>query len=176
VVFEALTALVQPWANLYADHPSLATVVLALHVLSMFVGGGMAIAADRRVILAAPGTADAARAVLADLSTTHGIVIGALIITFASGIAIFASDVILFSSSTLFWAKMSMLTLLLLNGVRLQRTERAAILGDDATPLSPTDGPVPFPQKAWRDVRRAAVASLALWLSVVTLGVALANG
>lgn len=175
VVFAALTTLVQPWANLYADHPTLAAVVLTLHVLSMFVGGGMAIAADRRVMLATPTTAETVRTVLGELSTTHTIVISSLAITLASGIAIFATDVTVFSVSTIYWTKMALLTLLLLNGDRLRRAERTAIRTIDATQVGPTDPAMPFPQRAWRDVRRSAVASVALWLSVVALGVVLAN-
>ena len=174
-MFAALTTLVQPWANLYADQPTLAAVVLTLHVLSMFVGGGMAIAADRRVISAAPTTAEAARTVLADLSTTHTIVIRALAITLVSGFAIFATDVTVFSASTVFWTKMSILTVLLLNGAHLRRAERTAMRTVDAVQAGLTDTS-PFPQRPWRNVHRAAVASLALWLSLVTLGVVLANG
>jgi hypothetical protein len=176
VVLETLTTLVQPWANVYADHPTLATVVLTAHVLSMFVGGGMAIAADRRILLAAPDADDAARAVLEELSATHTIVISSLGITLVSGFAIFATDVTVFSTSTVFWTKMAILTLLLLNGFRLRKTERTAARTVKAAPVGALDPVIPIPNKVWREVRRAAVTSLALWISVVALGVALANG
>ena len=45
--FETLGRWVQPWADLYSKHANLSTAVLTVHVLSMFVGGGMAIAKCR---------------------------------------------------------------------------------------------------------------------------------
>lgn len=176
MLFERLATLVQPWADYYAGNATAATVVLAAHVLSMFVAGGMAIGADRAIVRAAPGSADAARAVVADLSTTHSVVITALGITMATGAALFLSDVANFSSSTVYWIKMATLIVLLSNGLRMRRAERAVMQPLANMPLHTTEMPVVFPQRAWSAVRSAAMASLALWCAMVLLGVFLSNG
>lgn len=174
-MLDVLATMVQPWAAYYADHPLFATTVVAIHVVSMFVGGGMAIGADRRVARATPATADAARAVIADLATTHQVVMGALMITVLSGLALLASDVPTFGTSTIFWAKMSVLIVLLANGAFMRRTERTAFLSIDGAPLHTAEMEVPSTMHAWHGVRRAAIVSLASWITLVWLGVLLAN-
>jgi hypothetical protein len=60
-----------------------------------------------------------------------------------------------------FWSKMALIVVLLLNGVQLQRAETA--LRQDRS----------RPEQGWRRLRRAAKASLALWFGVTLLGTAL---
>ncbi len=175
-MFESLTTLAQPWADLYANQPRLATAVLAIHVLAMFIGGGMAIAADRAILRAAPGTADAARAIVADLSTTHSLVVMALVTSSLSGLALFLTDVPTFSVSTVYWAKMGTLLLLLLNGLRMRRAERTVIASLDGAPIHTAEMPVPSPVSSWGRVRQTAGLSFALWVALVLLGVVLTNG
>lgn len=175
-MFESLTTLAQPWADLYANQPRLATALLATHVLAMFIGGGMAIAADRAILRAAVGTADAARAIVADLSTTHTLVVTALVLSSLSGLALFLSDVPTFSVSKVYWAKMGTLLLLLLNGLRMRRAERTVIASLDGAPIQTAEMPVPFPASPWGRVRQTASLSFALWVALVLLGVVLTNG
>ena len=169
--FDTLATVVQPWADLYADSATLATAVIAVHMLAMFVGGGMAIGADRAILRAAPATAEAVRAVLADLSTMHSVIIASLVVTFLSGGALFTSDVATFSVSWVYWIKMSAIGALLLNGLRLRRAERAVLHPLANMPIHTTEMPVAFPKREWSGVRSSAVISLALWLSIVLLGV-----
>lgn len=175
-VFESLASLVQPWADLYAEQTALATAVIAVHVLGMFVAGGMAIAADRAILRAPAGTAEAMRAVVADLATTHSVVIGALAFTLASGVALFASDVPTFSVSKVYWSKMACVAALLLNGLRMRRAERTVLRSLDGAPIHTAEMPVPAPFAEWRGVRSTATVSLVLWLVIVVLGVVLTNG
>ncbi len=177
-VVDAITALVQPWASLYSDHQGLATAVIATHVLSMFVGGGMAIAADRSILRFAPGTADAVRAIVADLATTHSVVLFALVLTIASGAVLAATDVPTFSASVVYWTKMTTLVALLLNGLRMRRAERGVMEHLAGAPIHTAEMPVRFPRcdPAWRRVRqhrRRQPRPLAHML--VTLGVVLSN-
>lgn len=174
-MFETLATLVQPWADLYGEHALLATGVLTVHMLAMFTGGGMAIAADRAILRAAPGTAEAMRAVVADLATTHSLVIGALALTFLSGFALFASDVPTFSTSKVYWIKMATVALLLVNGLRMRRAEGAVVKSLDGAPIHTAEMPVPFSLAEWRGVRTTAALSLALWLALVVLGVLVTN-
>lgn len=174
-MFETLTALAKPWADFYADHTSAATIVLSVHMLAMFLAGGMAIGADRAIVRAAPGSAEAARAVVADLSTTHSLVIGSLIVTTLSGVVLFLTDVPTFSVSKVYWTKMAAVTLLLLNGLRMRRAEGAVMHPLASIPLHTTEMPIAFPKKEWSAVRQAAVMSLGLWFTIVLLSVVLTN-
>src|SRR5215212_4992968 len=51
-VVDALSRLAHPWASLYNDSPALQTIVTFLHLASIFLGGGFAIATDRETLLA----------------------------------------------------------------------------------------------------------------------------
>ena len=174
-MLESLTALVQPWADLYANSPVISTGVLVMHVLSMFIAGGMAIGADRAILRAVPGSGESARAVVADLAMTHTVVLAALSVTVASGIALFTSDVATFAVSKVYWAKMLTVGALLINGSRLRRSEAAVLKPLANVPLYTTEMPVAFPLKDWRNVRIAAATSISLWCLVVVLGVILMN-
>ena len=174
-MLEKLVALVQPWADLYSNNPVLGTAVLVVHVLAMFIAGGMAIGADRAILRAVPGSGESARAVVADLATTHTVVLGALSVTAVSGVALFTSDLATFAVSKVYWAKMLTVCLLLANGLRLRRSEGAVLRPLANVPLYTTEMPVAFPLKEWRNVRSAAAVSMVLWCLVVVLGVVLMN-
>ena len=175
-LIDSVSALVQPWADLYADNSILSTGVIAAHILAMFVGGGMAISADRAILRSKPGTADAVRAVVADLSTTHSIVIGSLAVTVLTGLSLLASDVGNFAVSRVFWVKMASFAILLINGLRMQRVEKGVMTGLGAASIYTTEMQLPFPTKAWRGIRSAAGVSLVMWPIIVVLGVVLTNG
>ncbi len=174
-MFETLATLVQPWADFYSDHSAVATAVLSVHILAMFLGGGMAIGADRGIIRAVPGTADAARAVVADLATMHTIVISALVITMLSGAALFLADVPTFSVSVVYWTKMGTVAALLINGLLMRRGEDAVLRPLKNMPLHTAEMPTAFPQREWAAVRRSAAISLFLWMTIVLLSVILTN-
>ena len=116
------------------------------------------------------------RAVVADLATTHSLVIGALALTFLSGFALFASDVPTFSTSKVYWIKMATVALLLVNGLRMRKAEGAVVKSLDGAPIHTAEMPVPFSLAEWRGVRTTAALSLALWLALVVLGVLVTNG
>ncbi len=174
-LIERVSATTQPWADLYADHAALSTGVIAAHILAMFVGGGMAIAADRAILRSRPGTAEAVRAVVADLSTTHSVVLGSLTVTVITGLALLASDVGNFAVSWVFWTKMGSFAILLANGLRMQRVEKTVMTSLENIPIRTAEMPVPFPKQAWGGIRSAAAVSLSMWLTIVLLGVVLTN-
>lgn len=156
-VLASLTAAVQPWSDLFANNATLATAVTATHVLAIFAGGGIAVAADRRVLgaLRVHDTVGIDAGALDELRRSHAIVIGALAVAASSGLLLLTSDLGTFGVSRVFWAKMATLALLLANGLRLRRAESRRAAG----PL-----------------RQAALASLVLWFVLVLLGVILGNG
>lgn len=175
-LFERLTTIAQPWADLYSDNSKLSTGVIAVHVLAMFIGGGMAIGADRAILRAAPGSAEAARAVVADLATTHSVVIGSLILTVISGVTLFLADVPTFSVSPAYWIKMATFVVLLVNGLRMRKAEDSVLTPLKGMPLHTTEMPVAFPKQAWSAVRLSAGISLVLWVAIVLDSVILSNG
>jgi len=80
-----------------------------------------------------------------------------------SGVALLAGDIETFWGSWIFWVKMALVVLLLLNGLVMTRTEAA--LARDSSDGSP----------AWRTLHRTAVTSLGLWFVISLAGVALVN-
>src|SRR5678809_844190 len=45
-----LTALCSSWSSYYGNHQALSVTIRSLHLLALVVGGGTAVAADRRVL------------------------------------------------------------------------------------------------------------------------------
>ena len=74
----------------------------------------------------------------------------------------FLSDVDQFLETPIFWVKLSLVGLLLLNGFRMTRTERALGSGPDDPLL-------------WARMRTISVLSLILWIATTLVGVVLSN-
>lgn len=172
-MLETLTTLTQPWADYYSASAWLPTALIAVHVLALFVGGGIALGADRRVLQSTPGRSEAYLAAAADLNATHSIVIAALAVTILSGMALFASDVGTFWGSRVFWAKMAALAVLMLNGARMRSTE-AQLLANARTTVEMA---VAGPQLTgpYETLRTHAWVSVLGWCAIVVLGVVVAN-
>lgn len=160
---ELLVTLAAPWAHFYGDSAVAATVVTFLHIAPLVVGGGVAISLDRKTLQLRSNEHDRCARHLAELGSTHRLVMGALALTFASGVALLAADLETFWGSWIFWLKMGLVALLLVNGSRMNRLERAL-----ATPRGDAD-------PRWRLLRQVAIASLVLWLATTFAGVALQN-
>jgi hypothetical protein len=156
----AVWDLAATWGSWYANHAVLRTVVTFAHVGSLIVGGGAAIAADRAT-LGAPRIDVAARGAQLDaLRNTHRLVVFSLVLVVLSGLAILAADVDTFLYSRVFWIKMALVVVLLVNGALLYRAETRARNGDAA---------------AWKTLHATSIASVSLWLIVTLAGVALMN-
>ena len=163
LVPEALVNLFQPWNDFYSHSKPAETVVQYLHIGGLVLAGGLAIAADR-------GTLRAMRIAAADrshytreLGAVHRWVLTGLTIVVLSGLALLASDIESFFGSWIFWTKMGLVLLLLLNGLQMTRIEAA--LRADANDASPN----------WLRLRRTAIASLVLWFIITAFGVSLVN-
>ena len=151
----------QGWARVYADHTLISAGVMFVHLAGMLLGGGAAVAADRRTLRAAGEPEPARAGHLAFLRTVHGIALTGLAMLAVSGIAMLLADLETFWSATAFWVKMCLVALLLANGLLMRLAERRAR-------TRPDDG--------WRPLKAAATASLALWLSIVLVSTILASG
>jgi hypothetical protein len=127
------------------------------------LAGGFAIAADRATIRSM-GTAVATRsAQLKELGATHRWVITGLTFVVLSGVALLTSDIETFWGSWIYWLKMFLVVVLLLNGYQMTRLESALEL--DPSETSPK----------WGALHRTALISLVLWFATTFVGVALAN-
>jgi uncharacterized membrane protein len=148
------------WGSFFANHAAVRTLVTFLHVGAIVGAGGAAVTADRG-ILAAWRLDDRARLQqLVALRQTHRIVVAGLACIALSGLLLFASDVDSFLYSKIFWTKMSLVGLLLVNGTVLVSAEDRAAGGAAG---------------AWRTLHFTAFASAALWFLVTLAGVALLN-
>ena len=148
---QAISDIAQPWAALYNNSRVLSSGVMFAHLGGLLLGGGGAVAADRASLRAVRASADQQTSHLRELGLVHRAVLWGLSLTFISGLLLAAADVETYATLPAFWVKMSLIALLLSNGVWLQRTERAL-----------ADG-----QPAWRRLHSASVTSLGLWFAVL---------
>lgn len=160
---QMLVDMAGPWAALYGRSSVLPTLVGFLHVAPVVVGGGLAIALDRSTLRLRHDEPGARARHLAELGAAHRVVLGALALSLASGLALFTADVETYFGSWIFWVKMGLLVMLLSNGALMDRTERS-LRGTGASH-----------DAHWRRLRRVALVSLLLWLTLTLAGVALLN-
>jgi hypothetical protein len=151
-----LASAIDAWAAVYDAHRMLSVSVRYLHLAGLVVGGGTALAADRRILRAA-GSAPAERpTTIAAIRTSHRVVVPALVLVVATGALLMASDLRTFLGSRLFWSKMGFVALLLLNGTGLVLAERAVSRGKG---------------RGWSWLVFTSATSLVLWLAILFLGV-----
>ena len=155
-----LSHLLESWVSLYANHPALRTGVEFIHIGGVVAGGGCAITADLATIIAARQSAVSRNTQLHLLKSTHAIVVGGLIALAISGLVLFAADVDTFLYSRIFWLKMGLMVLLLMNGGLLLLGEREVKRGEP---------------RAWARLHYTAIASLVLWSLTTLAGAALPN-
>jgi hypothetical protein len=154
-----LEGFAQPWIDFYANSTATETAVMFLHLGCLVAAGGLAFTLDRAVLRSGrfgwPGREDLAR----ELHNSHTAVIVGLGGVFLSGIALTLSDPYVFLLSGVYWAKMTAVFLLLLNGFFLKRA-------GDRLVAAPSDDAV------FRSLRSAALRSAALWALSILGGVA----
>ena len=162
-IVETIAAAVKPWNELYANSKPISEGVLFVHLGSLLVGGGFAVASDRMALRARSGSVDERRRLLDEFAGIHRPVIIALCFMAASGLAMLLADVETFLPSPVYWTKMTLVALLLANGYLVTRTERALTVNpSDSNPL-------------WGRLTAVSIASLTLWLSTTLMGVILAG-
>lgn len=159
----ALAHLLAPWQSLFSNSKVVSGAVTYAHLAALLFGGGFAVAADRAALRAGRGAPENRRQLLNDLADVHRPVLIGLTVLALSGVLLFTADVETFASSPVFWTKAALVALLVGNGYRLLRTERALRARDDLDVTDPL----------WRRLRGTAVASMTLWAAVVLVGTAL---
>ena len=157
-----LAGIFEPWQSMYADSTAVSTVVMAVHLTTLMIGGGLAIAADRMTLRALRRPLADRAFVLDELRAVHRPIVISLALLFVSGAALAAADIEVFLTSPVFWVKIGLLALLLVNGLVLYRTE--ARLGSDRT--TPND-------RLWRRMGLTSRLSLSLWVVIGVMGTVL---
>ena len=158
-----LSRLADPWARFYSHSKTAETIVTFLHVAPIVVGGGVAIALDRAALRVRWDDTIGRERHLAELGSTHSLVIGALVLSLLSGIAMLAADLDTFLPLWVFWVKMAMIVALLANGAAMTRLERALAVSGGGT------------RDQWGRLRGIAITSVTLWLAITLAGVILTN-
>jgi hypothetical protein len=134
----------------------------------MFLGGGLAVAADRMTLRVASNLPDERQRQLAEISDVHRSVIIALTVMFVTGIAMALADVENFFASPVFWIKILLVAALCINGFVLQRTELGLRRADDDVQTDAMPG-------QWRRMRTLSVFSITLWIATFVAGSVLTN-
>ena len=155
-----LSHLLESWSSLYANHSALRTGIEFMHIGGLVAGGGCAITADLATITAARESSATQTTQLQLLKRTHRIVVLGLVALVISGLLLFAADIETFLYSRIFWLKMGLMVLLLINGALLLLGERQVKRGAP---------------RAWARLHYTAVASLVLWFLTTLAGAALPN-
>jgi uncharacterized membrane protein len=163
LVPESIVTLLKPWADFYSHSKTTETIVTYMHIGGLLLAGGLAIGSDRASVRVMRQPAGQRPAVLQELAAVHRWVIGGLGVVVVSGLMLLLSDIETFLGSWIFWVKMLMVAVLLLNGLMMTRIEKG--LATDASESS----------RHWISLRRASQWSLALWFAITLAGVALLN-
>lgn len=160
---QGLVTLLQPWNDFYSHSKLAETIVTFLHIGGILLAGGLAIAADRGTIRAMRVSSGERGHYTRELAAVHRSVLIGLTLVVISGIALLAADIETFWGSWIYWLKMALFVLLLINGWQMTKAERA--IQNNPGAASP----------AWNTLRRTAATSLGLWFVITALGVALVN-
>jgi hypothetical protein len=157
----ALVQFVEPWSEVYSNSSVLPTLIVFGHIAALVFAGGLAITLDRATLRASRGGAELRSRQLDELASAHRLVISGIALSAVTGVLLFAADVETYFVSWIYWSKMGLIVLLLVNGYMMTRAE-SRIRGE------PNGG-------GWPLLRRTAAISLALWFTIALAGVAMVN-
>ena len=160
-IVDLMARVASPWADLYSHSTPVSVAVSFLHIGGLLYGGGRAVSADCKALRSTGRNAVRLRQDLTELGEAHGAVVIGLAVTLVSGALMWAADVETFTFSRLFWLKMAVVGLLLVNGYVLHQKEKAARNGSL------------HPYRAFASLRWRAASSLVLWFGSALLGTAL---
>jgi hypothetical protein len=158
----ALVQFVEPWSQLYGDSKLLPTLIVFAHVAALVFAGGLAVTMDRATLRAAHGPAEFRWRQLEELARAHRLVITGLGLSVVTGVLLFTADLETYFVSWIYWTKMSLIALLLINGYVMTKTETRIRLT-----------PAAADERGWKRLRTTASVSILLWFAIAFAGVAL---
>lgn len=159
-----LVRFFEPWAELYSNSSVVATLVVFAHIAALVFAGGLAVTLDRATLRAARGPAEFRWRQLDELASAHRLVLVGIVLAVASGLLLLTSDLETYLVSPIYWTKMTLFAVLLVNGY-VMTTAEARI----------RSAPNAADDRGWRRLRRTALLSIALWFAIAFTGVALVN-
>jgi hypothetical protein len=160
-------ALAEPWQKLYAHSTVVATLVLFGHVAGLLVAGALTFSREAGVLRLDPADDGARGHYLRGASPLRAPIAIALAIAMFNGLLLFLADLEAFAVSPVFWTKMLLVVLLLVNLVVASRL--------DARLFREGDGATEGHERLWRRRRACAWTAAALWFGLVLSGSALAS-
>jgi hypothetical protein len=167
-----IDAFAEPWRRAFAQSPLLSTLILFGHLGGLLAAGGLTVASDRATLRLDPRDEVGRRRHLAELARMQGSIWCAFTIALLSGALLFFADVEAFAVSPIFWTKMSLVALLVVNARTSARLDAA--LRRDSDAVGPDEARQAHDPR-WRRRRASAVASAMLWFGLVLSGAALAS-
>jgi hypothetical protein len=159
-------ALAEPWQKLYAHSTIVATVVLFGHLAGLIVAGALTFTTESGALRLDPADDGECQRYLRAASPSRSAIALALGVAMVSGFLLFLADLEAFAVSRVFWTKMLLVVLLLVNAVVGSRLD-ARLLGEN--------GATARHDVLWRRRRASAWATAVLWFALVLCGSALAS-
>jgi hypothetical protein len=159
-IIHTVAQFLSPWQSIYSNSKVVSGSVTFIHLAGLLFAGGFAVAADRATLRASRSTPEQRLHALNELDAVHRPVLAGLGVIFASGVLQFTADVETFATSPVYWTKMSLVALLLVNGYVLKRTETILRTGGEGQQHDPL----------WNRLRTTSIVSVVLWTAIVLAG------
>lgn len=159
-IIHTIAQFLSPWQSIYSNSKAVSSSVTFVHLAGLLFAGGFAVAADRATLRAFRSTSERRLHALNELDAVHRPVLAGLAVIVASGLLQFTADIETFATSPVYWTKMSLVVLLLVNGYVLKRTETTLRSHGGGQPHDPL----------WNRLRTASVVSVVLWAGIVLAG------
>ena len=125
--------LLKPWNHFYSHSKMAETVVQSLHIGGVLMAGGLAIAADRGTLRALRAPAPDRAFPMRELAAVHRWVLTGLTMVVISGLGMLAADIETFFGSWIYWTKMALFVVLLVNGLVIVAHRSGATCGSART-------------------------------------------
>jgi hypothetical protein len=119
-----LVGLAAWWSSYYGNHQLVSVAIRFLHLSGLVLGAGTGLFADRQVLSAVRAGSQEREAVLTTVNRAHAHVVSWIIVVGSTGILMTAADPATFLVSKLYWVKMTLVALLIANGVAMLYAER----------------------------------------------------
>lgn len=167
-VLAQVASALEPWNTYWHDHDAVSTGVTAAHIAAILVAGGLAIAADRMSLRVLKRSAAERAMHAAELRDVHRPVLFGLAIIVISGLLMVTSDIEEFVVQPIYWIKMGLVVVLLINGAMLQKSETRVMAGSALPPATSNEA-------EWARIGKFARVSMTLWVVIAIVGVVLAS-
>jgi len=142
------------WSSFYGNHQIVSLVIRYLHLAGIVLAAGTALFADRQVWRALRSGPPERESVLALLTGAHPRVVPGLVVIGATGVLMTAAETSTFLASRIYWIKLALVALLMVNGLVMLAAERRARRAG----------------AGWSRLAAISTISAALWLVILFLG------